>query len=33
VKGQWIGTYAGSTGGTIVVNIDERELNYQALDT
>jgi hypothetical protein len=28
LNGQWVGTYAGSTKGTIVVNIDEQELNY-----
>jgi hypothetical protein len=28
LTGQWVGTYAGSTKGTIVVNIDEQELNY-----
>jgi hypothetical protein len=31
VNGQWIGSYSGSTGGTIVVNVDERELNYQGV--
>jgi len=27
LNGQWVGTYAGSTEGTIVVNIDEQEMN------
>lgn len=31
MNGQWIGTYTGSTVGTIIVNIDERELNYQGV--
>src|SRR5258706_9666672 len=31
MKGQWIGTYTGSTGGRIIVNVDERELNYQGV--
>src|SRR5690349_17680573 len=31
MNGQWIGTYTGSTGGTIIVNIDEREENYQGV--
>jgi len=29
VKGQWIGKFEGGTGGTIIVNIDERESNFQ----
>ncbi len=31
LNGQWIGTYTGTTGGVIIVNIDERELNYQGV--
>lgn len=31
MKGQWIGTYAGATGGMIIVNVDESELNYQGV--
>jgi len=31
MKGQWIGSYTGSTGGRIIVNIDERELNFQGV--
>jgi hypothetical protein len=29
MNGQWIGTFAGSTDGTIVVNIDERQEYYE----
>ncbi len=28
MNGQWLGTYAGSSAGTVIVNIDELELNY-----
>jgi len=31
MNGQWIGTYEGSTTGTIVVNIDERSSHYQGV--
>jgi len=32
MSGQWLGTYSGSTGGgKIIINIDERELNYQGV--
>lgn len=31
MNGQWIGSFAGSTGGKIIVNIDERELDYQGV--
>ena len=31
MKGQWIGTYAGSSNGNIIVNIDERESNYEGV--
>jgi len=29
MKGQWLGTYTGSSEGTIIVNIDERSSHYQ----
>jgi len=29
LNGQWIGTYAGSSQGKIIINVDERESNYQ----
>ncbi len=28
MNGQWIGTYAGSNTGNVIVNVDERELGY-----
>lgn len=31
LNGQWLGAYAGSSQGTIVVNIDEGEANYQGV--
>lgn len=31
MNGQWLGTYAGSSGGKIIVNVDELELNYIGL--
>jgi hypothetical protein len=31
MNGQWIGTFSGSYEGTIIVNIDERELCYQGV--
>jgi len=32
MQGQWIGTYNGSpNGGTIIVNVDERESSFQAM--
>jgi len=31
MKGQWIGSYTGSTTGTIIVNIDERSSHYQGV--
>ena len=31
MKGQWFGSYISSTGGRIIVNIDERELSYQGV--
>lgn len=31
MKGQWLGRYTGSSNGTITINIDERESNYQGV--
>lgn len=31
MKGQWIGTYSGSTEGKIIVNVDERPSRYQGV--
>ena len=31
LNGQWIGTYGGSSQGTIMVNVDERNSNYQGV--
>jgi len=31
LNGQWLGAYAGSSQGTITVNVDERESNYQGV--
>jgi hypothetical protein len=31
VNGQWVGAYAGTTDGAIIVNLDEFELNYQGV--
>ena len=31
MNGQWIGTYSGSSAGTIIANIDERPLNYEGV--
>src|SRR5260370_1298557 len=30
-NGQWVGTYAGSSNGNIIVNIDESESNYRGV--
>jgi hypothetical protein len=31
MNGQWVGTYAGSTNGNIIINIDKRETNYRGV--
>jgi len=31
LNGQWVGTYAGSSQGTIIVNVDERESDYRGV--
>ncbi len=31
LNGQWVGDYRGTTGGTIVVNIEERQSRYEGV--
>src|SRR5689334_9820239 len=31
MNGQWIGTYSGTTEGTITVNIDDRKTHYEGV--